>query len=313
MDRDKAKFILQSYRPDGADASNPDFREALHLAAEDRGLSLWLAEERAHDAMFAEALMSVHIPEGLRDEIMSVMDDDGAGKDLRSEMDAVFVGAMAYVLPPVGLRDQIISAMEVEQESRALATHCSETEKIVKFPLRWFNLAAVAAVLVLGVLFILPGFSEKGSDERGPQKLNLAQVQMSSGKFLNASHEVDISNDSMEGVKSWLAGEGMPVPNTVPQGLVSCDVKGGCKLTLDNGVQASMIHFEKKDSGKFYLMILDISSVEDADKLLTLSQVKLQECYNCPFTHFNLRSWRDEDKAYLLLTKSSRKELAELF
>jgi hypothetical protein len=318
MDRDKAKFILQSYRPDGADASNPDFTDALRLAAEDRELSLWLAQERAHDAMFAEALLSVHIPDGLRDEILSVMDDDGAGKDLRSEMDAVFIGAMAHVTPPKGLRDQIISAMEIERESRVVMPHSSETEKIVKFPMRWFNVAAIAALLILGVIFSFPGFTANEStvNELGGkagEKLKLAQVQLGSGKHINASHEVDITDNSIEGVNTWLAGQGMPVANTVPKGLVSCDVRGGCKLTLDNGVQASMIQFKKKDKGEYYLMILDLTSVEDADKLLNLSEVKLQKCKNCPYTKFNIRSWRDEDKAYILLTKSDSKELAELF
>jgi hypothetical protein len=36
-------LILGSYRPDGADASDPDFAEALHLAAADRELGEWLA------------------------------------------------------------------------------------------------------------------------------------------------------------------------------------------------------------------------------------------------------------------------------
>lgn len=316
MDKEHAKFILQSFRPDGADAGNPDFAEALQVAAEDRELSLWLAQERAHDAMFAAALMSVNIPEGLRDEILSVMDSDGGGKDLSSEMDALFVGAMAHLSPPKGLRDQIISAMEVERGTRALkddSVKISETVKVVKFPMRWLNVAAIAALLILGVLFSFPGFIGNESGGKAVEKLKLAQVQLGSGKHINAAHEVDITDDSIEGVNTWLAGQGMPVANTVPKGLVSCDVRGGCKLTLDNGVQASMIQFKKKDKGEYYLMILDLNSVEDADKLLNLSEVKLQKCKNCPYTQFNIRSWRDEDKAYILLTKSDSKELAELF
>ena len=53
MDKEQAKFILQSFRPDGADAADTDFAEALQLAVEDRELGEWLADERATDAAFA--------------------------------------------------------------------------------------------------------------------------------------------------------------------------------------------------------------------------------------------------------------------
>ena len=56
MDKEQAKFILQSFRPDGADASDADFAEALEFAARDRELGEWLASERAADAQFANAL-----------------------------------------------------------------------------------------------------------------------------------------------------------------------------------------------------------------------------------------------------------------
>ncbi|MGJ8655131.1 MAG: hypothetical protein ACSHX6_01670 [Akkermansiaceae bacterium] len=306
MDKQHAKFILQSYRPDGADASNPDFAEALKVAAEDRELGSWLADERAHDAVFAEALSSVDIPEGLRDEIFAVMENDGGGKDLSSELDALFVGAMAHVTPPAGLRDQIISAMEVERD----LDQKPEEGKIVKFPMRWLNLAAVAAVLVLGVTFILPGGA---GPKASVDQLNLAELQVGSGRFLNASHEVDISNDSLEGVNTWLEREGMPVAITMPKGLISCDVKGGKKLILDNGVQASMILFDKKDAGEFYLMVLDVNSIEDAEKLVKMSEVKLKECYSCPVTHFNVTTWKDDTKAYMLLTKAESQLMDELF
>ncbi len=310
MDKEYAKFILQSYRPDGADASNPDFAEALNVAAEDRELSLWLAQERAHDAMFAEALMSVNIPDGLRDEIFAVMDDGRAGKDLSSEWDGLFIGAMASVTPPQGLRDQIISAMEIERGARDAAENNVEMKAPAPFPMRWLNMAAIAAVLILSAIFIFPGLSRNGAAN---DQLKLAQLQLSSGKFLNTSYEVGVSENNIDGVKTWLTKEGMPVGDTLPKGLISCDVKGGCKLTLDNGVQASMISFENTENGKFYLIIIDINSVEDTKNLANLSQVKLKKCKNCPYTQFNISSWKDDANAYLLLTKSDKKILYDLF
>ena len=70
MDNEESRFILRCFRPDGADAENPDFAEALAWAAKDRELGEWLARERARDADFANALNSVTIPSILREEIL---------------------------------------------------------------------------------------------------------------------------------------------------------------------------------------------------------------------------------------------------
>ena len=42
MDREQARFILRSFRPDGADSGNPDFEEALSVATVDGELGAWL-------------------------------------------------------------------------------------------------------------------------------------------------------------------------------------------------------------------------------------------------------------------------------
>lgn len=73
MDKEQARFILRSYRPDGADVSDPDFAEALALAMENRELGEWLASERAFDAAFAAALGSVDLPEHLHAEIVACL------------------------------------------------------------------------------------------------------------------------------------------------------------------------------------------------------------------------------------------------
>ena len=111
MDMERAKFILQSFRPDGEDADEPAFAEALGLAAKDRELGEWLAAERAQDAAFSAMLSDMKIPDDLRDAIFDVL--EGAG-DHPAEFDADFVGALASLRAPDGLRDQILGAMEVE-------------------------------------------------------------------------------------------------------------------------------------------------------------------------------------------------------
>ncbi|MFZ9937660.1 MAG: hypothetical protein ACO3JG_11485, partial [Luteolibacter sp.] len=112
MDKDQAKFILRSFRPDGADADDRDFAAALALALEDRELGEWLADERALDAGFAAALASIAVPEALRREVLDCLarrsDDFPVAED---EHDAAMTGALASIQPPAVLRAEILTAM----------------------------------------------------------------------------------------------------------------------------------------------------------------------------------------------------------
>lgn len=71
MDNREAKFILQAYRPEGRDAANPDFREALEQAERDPELGVWLQQERAFDDAFAAKLREVPVPPNLKQEILA--------------------------------------------------------------------------------------------------------------------------------------------------------------------------------------------------------------------------------------------------
>ncbi len=302
MDREKAKFILQSFRPDGADAGDSHFAEALMLAAEDRELGLWLADERAHDAMFAEALQCVDIPEGLKAEILSVLENDQSMPE-DAEFDSIFAGALMDVTLPSDLRDQIISAMEVES---------SESKKVIKFPRsKWLNLSAIAVILMVGAAFMFSQLPENDSENR----IALHNVQIEIGKLINANHEFDLAEGSLGEVNEWLVNKGLPDASKVPNGLISKDAqtKGGRKLVLDNGVEASMIFFEKKGTAGYYLMILKTESVKNIESISSMKKMSIRRCFECPVTHFNIISWRDADKVYMLLTKQAKKAVMDLF
>ena len=71
MNNQEAKFILGSYRPNGGDATDPLFAEALKQAREDPALGVWLAHEQAHDGLIAAKLKSIAPPAGLREGILA--------------------------------------------------------------------------------------------------------------------------------------------------------------------------------------------------------------------------------------------------
>lgn len=344
MDKEHAKFILQSYRPDGADAGDPAFAEALQLAAEDRELGEWLARERAHDSIFVQQLSSLDIPEGLRDEILAgIAAEQGASSS--DDLDGFFIGAMSSVEPPAGLRDQILSAMEVEKTSQVTESAEVKDSKVIAFPRNAvLALTSIAAAVAVGFIVAPQIFGDAassdvvtGADPVNPTPNNpvianpvitdpvvaqpvvnvvnpmgLMTAQMQSGKIVKASNDIQYS-DNIEGLNKWLNAEGVPAVDSIPQGLIQVEPKGGSKVVFDNGSEASMILFDKKDVGEFYMMVLESDSVADVDSISKLEEVKLKSCDKCPLSHLNISSWRDMDKVYMLLTKVDEEELIELF
>jgi len=99
MDKEQARFILRSFRPDGADVNDADFAEALALAMENRELGEWLAGERAFDAAFAKALTAVDLPETLREDILGCLAGErGDFPQAEDHRDAALIGALALGL-----------------------------------------------------------------------------------------------------------------------------------------------------------------------------------------------------------------------
>ena len=70
MNREEAQFILGAYRPDSEDAQDPQFQEALALAARDPALARWLAEEQALHRAFAAKLRAGPIPPDLKKQLL---------------------------------------------------------------------------------------------------------------------------------------------------------------------------------------------------------------------------------------------------
>jgi len=71
MTNEEAQFRLQGYRPDGSDAQDPAFAEALAQAECDPALRAWFAREREFDGVVAGHLATVKPPPGLRESILA--------------------------------------------------------------------------------------------------------------------------------------------------------------------------------------------------------------------------------------------------
>lgn len=71
MDKHEAKIILQAYRPNGADAADPHFTEALKLAEQDAELKAWFEEQQAIDRVISAKVRATAVPADLKASILA--------------------------------------------------------------------------------------------------------------------------------------------------------------------------------------------------------------------------------------------------
>jgi hypothetical protein len=71
MDKQEAKMLLQARRPNGQDAPQPVFAEALALAESDPELKIWWDAQQEFDRTVAAKLGGVPVPDDLRATILA--------------------------------------------------------------------------------------------------------------------------------------------------------------------------------------------------------------------------------------------------
>lgn len=300
MDKERAKFILQSFRPDGADASEPAFAEALSLATEDRELGEWLSAERAQDARFAEMLDGVTIPDDLREAVFAVLSEAPVKSD---DLDALFIGGLADIAPPASLRDEILAAMEVEQ-------------KVVEMPRKrstWrraaWGMSAAAVVALMGVVGF-GFFAAGGSALAGatPAQVQLSAIEMLESPFF----ALNVRNDRQAELYEWLEGQDLPSPDQLPAGLQG--VPGiGCKLlTIGESESRGSLICYRKDGQIVHLVMMEKEAIS-VDNMPDIGSAG-STCRKAPENDdWAVTGWADSQHTFFLLSKMEKEELAKLF
>lgn len=294
MDKERAKFVLQSFRPDGEDVNEPAFAEALELTAKDPELGEWLAAERAQDAVFAAMLSDVEIPEDLRDAIFEVLE---GVQEQPAEFDADFVGALALVRPPEGLRDQILGAMEVEQSVAEIPKN--HKRSFFKAAIWTTSAAALVAIMVaVGAFFAGAGGNALAGTTL--KEVEYASIAMLESPFFS----LDLQNDRQAAIYEWLDGKDLPFlkEGKVPEGLKG--VKGvGCKF-LEIGEsrhRGSLICFKKNDT-VVHLVMMERKAI-NSDEVVSLGNSK-GICSWCDKNDdWAVSRWADAEHVFLLLGK----------
>lgn len=294
MDKERAKFILTSFRPDGADAANPDFAEALATAMENRDLGEWFAQERAFDGAFAEALAAVQLPENLRDEVIACLAiERGDFPQAEDADDALLVGAMASIMPPPQLRDRIIQAMD----------HTAASPREARSFWRKFAIPlAAAAGIVFAFLMARP---DEDSLVANNAKVRPEVIEASFIKTVSApDFSLEIMGEDTQLLIAHLKNKQLPYPTSLPARLEALKGKGCRELNID-GRRGSLICYNLGKDGLIHLITFLRNDLE-ADSLSNKPRFSRQG-------EWASAQWQDGQRVYLLMKKTEVATLAEYF
>lgn len=277
------------FRPDGADAGDADFAEALRLAAEDRGLGEWLARERARDAAFARALGDVEIPEELREEIMACLAAErGEVPMAGDEQDAAFIVALASLRPPEGLREEILVAMEQSSGKR----------KVVP---AWWKFGAPIAAAAAVVLAVVLADGDGAKLSADAVEAGFLQA------FKSPQLRLDMTNADHQALFDYLKGESLPCPcpSTMPDGLEN--IAGvGCRVLEVEGHRGSLICFDERKAGTVHMVVFFRDEV-DGD------WPEVGDPEFGQHGEWAVARWASADRAFMLLGSMDTNRLAGLF
>jgi hypothetical protein len=285
VDKEQARFILQSFRPDGSDCSDPEFAEALKLAHEDLELGQWLTRERTFDAAFAAALSEVKLPVELCKNILTGLAvERGDIPQAMDRIDAAMIGALASIQPAPSLRGKILAAMELTPS----AEHSRRPIwRRVAVPL------AAAAGIALAWFITRQQEPQPGMVRNVPLPVEFVETG-----FIR-SFESPRSLADLKELKP-------PCPCFLPRGLA--DAKGFCcRELVVAGKSASLICFGKREKGVVHLIIFRREDVRG--ELPQRQSPSFSQCGT-----WAVARWADEDRVYFLLgDRTDTTKLAALF
>lgn len=298
MDKEKAKFILESFRPDGADVADADFAEALRLATTDRELGEWLMSERAFDAEFAEALARVELPHGLRERVLlSMVQDLGDVPKLDIHKESEMISAFAGIDVPGGLRERILVTMEQTAKARTGEKNWTWAK---------FSIPLAAAA---GIAFAFLLLREDSSPDATVAKVDNITISAVADGFVRTIESpifsLDVHNEDKSILFAELRDKGLPVADAdLPPGLES--LKGlGCRELVVDGKRGTLVCLYT-DQGTVHLVTFRLSDVSgDLPRIVTPDFSEERE--------WTMAQWKDDKNAYTLIGRKSVGDLDRFF
>ena len=297
MDKEQARFILHSFRPDGADAGDPDFAKALQCAMENRELGEWLAQERAFDGAFANALGSIDLPENLRADIIACLAAErGDFRPPEDSQDALWIAALASIQPPECLRNTVLNAMD-------RTTTGGKSPRPISILRRLAIPLAAAAGIALAFLATRPTASvEVVRNQTVPVEMVKATFVKT---YESPAFNLEEKREDHTVLVQHLKQRKLPCPGCLPPGLRGMKSIGCRELEIE-GKRGSLICFKVGDQGIIHIVIFRRQDVS-GDFLPN----------GCPTFDrqgdWASARWQDDQNVFVMMSNTQGATLAELF
>ena len=283
VDKEQARFILRSYRPDGSDGADPEFAEALKLAHEDVELGQWLANERTFDAAFAAALAEVKLPVALCKTILTGLAiERGEMPQANDRLDASMIGALASIQPPPSLRGEVLAAMR-------------STARVVRPAVSVWRRAAVPLAAAAGVALAFAStwrHDPQSLTPSAPLPVDVVETGFIR-TFESSRFTLDERREDQRLLITHLKQRKLPCPCCLPRGLAN--VKSiGCRELVINGKSGSLICFDAHENGIFHFIIFRRADVRG--ELPERQSPSYSQCGS-----WAIARWADDERVFLLL------------
>ena len=315
MDREQARFILQSLRPDGTDEGSTDFEEALGVAAEDAALGAWLSAERKRDAAIAATFEDIPVPASLPEDILAAVRSEKGSRASSEDLAADQAGLREVRSPvQVGASDEKqMTVLKVEIAGRASGlTSPGYSLDYTSSGERKEGMMKVVLLMGLLVVGAFAAFELTSSNPDSMASVREPMTLQALGReaLVVVSQELpfELQGNDLYGYQDWIRAEGGPrfdfraLPKKISGGQLL-----GCRVSTVGEARAAHLCFEVENV-PVHVFLVPTMPVKDAPSGWRVAA----DCWTCPETGVSVVAQRLESMIWFFLSEHEEQILTDL-
>ena len=315
MDREQARFILQSLRPDGTDEESADFEEALGVASEDAALGAWLSAERKRDAAIAATFEDIPVPASLPEDILAAVRLEKGSRASSEDLAADQAGLREVRSPvQVGASDEKqMTVLKVEVAGRA--SGLTSPGYSLDYTSSGERKEGMMKVVLLTGLLVVGAFaafeltsSNPDSMASGREPMTLQALGREALVVVSQELPFELQGNGLYGYQDWIRAEGGPrfdfraLPKKISGGQLL-----GCRVSTVGEARAAHLCFEVENV-PVHVFLVPTMPVKDAPSGWRVAA----DCWTCPETGVSVIAQRLESMIWFFLSEHEEQILTDL-
>ena len=315
MDREQARFILQSLRPDGTDEESADFEEALGVASEDAALGAWLSAERKRDAAIAATFEDIPVPASLPEDILAAVRLEKGSRASSEDLAADQAGLREVRSQvQVGASDEKqMTVLKVEVAGRA--SGLTSPGYSLDYTSSGERKEGMMKVVLLTGLLVVGAFaafeltsSNPDSMASGREPMTLQALGREALVVVSQELPFELQGNGLYGYQDWIRAEGGPrfdfmaLPRKISEGQLL-----GCRVSTVGEARAAHLCFEVENV-PVHVFVVPTMPVKDAPSGWRVAA----DCWTCPETGVAVVAQRLESRIWFFLSEHKEQVLTDL-